>query len=123
MSEHSIIIKIKQKTQSKQKILLSVCFWGYCKECCEKPAFTEKKIPDSLKHSDVVPVFKKLDPSGKKNFRPVSLLPLFSKVFEKIMFDKLYEYAETFLSYFVVFVKLTQRSAYFSDFFRNDRKS
>ena len=45
-----------------------------------------------------MPVFKKLDPTDKTNFRPVSVLPLLSKVFEKIMYDQLYEYAETFLN-------------------------
>ena len=32
------------------------------------------------------------------NFRLVSVLPLLSKVFEKIMYYQLYEYAETFLN-------------------------
>ena len=45
-----------------------------------------------------MPVFKKLDPTYKTDFRPVSLLPLLSKVFEKIMYDQLYEDAETFLN-------------------------
>ena len=55
-------------------------------------------FPENLKLSDIVPVFKKLDPTDKTNFRPVSVLPLLSKVFEKIMYDQLYEYAETFLN-------------------------
>ena len=71
-----------------------------------------------------MPVFKKLDPNGKTNFRTVSLLPLLSKVFEKIMYDKLNEYMSTLLyGYFMVFVKLTQLRMHFSDFFRNGRKS
>ena len=45
-----------------------------------------------------MPVFKKLDPADKTNFRPVSVLPLLSKVFEKIMYDQLYEYAGAFLN-------------------------
>ena len=55
-------------------------------------------FPENLKLSDIVPVFKKLDPTDKTSFRPVSVLPLLSKVFEKIMYDQLYEYAETFLN-------------------------
>ena len=65
---------------------------------CINKAFNENKFPDTLKLSDIVPVFKKLDPTDKTNFRPVSVLPLLSKVFEKIMYDQLYEYAETFLN-------------------------
>ena len=65
---------------------------------CINKAFNENKIPDTLKLSDIVSVFKKLDPTDKANFRPVSVLPLLSKVFEKIMYDQLHEYAETFLN-------------------------
>ena len=62
---------------------------------CINKAFNENKFPDTLKLSGIVPVFKKLDPTDKTNFRPVSVLPLLSKVFEKNMYDQLYEYAET----------------------------
>ena len=61
---------------------------------CISKAFNENKFPDTLKLSDIV--FKKLDPTDKTNLRPVSLLPLLSKVFEKYMYGQLYEYAETF---------------------------
>ena len=65
---------------------------------CINKAFSENKFPDTLKLSNIVPVFKKHDPIYKVNFRPVSVLPVLSKVFEKIMYDQLYEYAETFLN-------------------------
>ena len=39
-----------------------------------------------------------MDPTDKANYRPVSILPLVSKVFEKIMYDQLYEYIEHFLN-------------------------
>ena len=55
-------------------------------------------MPDTQKLSDIVPVFKKLDPTDETNFRPVSLLPLLSKGFKKTMYDQLYEYADTFLN-------------------------
>ena len=35
---------------------------------CIHKAFTEKKFPDTLKLSDIVLVFKKLDPTDKTNF-------------------------------------------------------
>ena len=65
---------------------------------CINKAIRNNKFPDSLKLSDITPVFKKLDPSDKANYRPVSVLPLLSKVFEKIIYDQLYEYLENFLS-------------------------
>ena len=43
-------------------------------------------------------MYKKLDPTNKANYRPVSVLLVLSKVFEKIIFDQLYEYLENFLS-------------------------
>ena len=75
-----------------------------CENCffdltnCINEAIRNNKFPDSLKLSDITPVFKKLDPSDKANYRPVSVLPLLSKVFEKIIYDQLYVYLENFLS-------------------------
>ena len=43
-------------------------------------------------------MYKKTDPSDKVSYRPVSVLSLLSKVFEKIFYDQLYEYKEKFLS-------------------------
>ena len=40
-------------------------------------------FPDNL--ADITPVFKKKNPSHKVNYRPVSVLPSISKVFEKLM--------------------------------------
>ena len=42
-------------------------------------------FPDSLKLADITPAFKNKDPLNKTNYRPVSVLPIVSKLFEKIM--------------------------------------
>ena len=39
-----------------------------------------------------IPVHKKNDKQLVKNYRPISLLPIFAKIFEKIIFDKLYNF-------------------------------
>ena len=57
-----------------------------------------KKLLDTLKLSGIIPVFDKLNHSSKASYRTVSILPLVSTKFEKIMYDKLYEYIENFLS-------------------------
>ena len=49
-------------------------------------------FPDKLKIAKVVPVFKKENPHMTGNYRPISLLPVISKVFEKIVFSQLYKY-------------------------------
>ena len=48
--------------------------------------------PDRLKIAKVIPLFKKGDQHILDNYRPISLLPVISKVFEKIVFDQLYQY-------------------------------
>ena len=45
-----------------------------------------------------MPVHKKKDPADKTNYRPVSILPLLSKVLEKVMYIQLCHYMENFLN-------------------------
>lgn len=51
-------------------------------------------FPDLLKIASVIPVFKKGDPDDINNYRPISLLPIISKIFEKIMKTQITEYLE-----------------------------
>ena len=65
---------------------------------CVNEAILSGKFPDSLKLSNIVPVYKKKDPTDKCNYMTVSILPLLSKVFEKIMNDQLYIYMNNVLN-------------------------
>ena len=49
-------------------------------------------FPDSWKEALITALFKKLDPSIVKNYRPISLLNTISKIYEKAVFDKVYPY-------------------------------
>ena len=49
-------------------------------------------FPDRLKIANIIPWYKKEDPHKLDNFRPISLLPAFSNIFEKAAFIQLYEY-------------------------------
>ena len=40
-------------------------------------------FPDKLKVADVTLIFKKDDPQKSNNYRPISVLPVVSKVFER----------------------------------------
>ena len=57
--------------------------------------FTTNIFPDQLKIAKVIPLYKKEDPSLLSNYRPVSILPALSKVFEKLIHTKLYNYFES----------------------------
>ena len=46
-------------------------------------------MKDELKLANVIPIFKKGDRSNCENYRPISILPTFSKIFEKIIFDQI----------------------------------
>jgi hypothetical protein len=47
---------------------------------------------DFLKEAQVVPLHKKNDPLDKKNYRPVSILPTISKIYEMVLSDQLVEF-------------------------------
>ena len=49
-------------------------------------------FPKAWKCANVVPVHKKNEKNVKSNFRPNSLLPIFGKVLEKLMYDSLYSH-------------------------------
>ena len=55
-------------------------------------SLTEGVFPSLWKQANVCPVFKKGSKSDKTNYRPISLLSNMSKVFEKIVYKRLYEY-------------------------------
>ena len=48
--------------------------------------------------ANVTPVFKKEGPLDKSNYRPVSILPLLLKVYERVIYDQLSEYSNKFLN-------------------------
>ena len=56
-------------------------------------------FPEVWKKANIVPVHKKNEKNMKTNYRPISHLPIFGKVLEKLIFDSLYSHltAESFL--------------------------
>jgi len=51
-------------------------------------------VPDKLNIAMVIPVFKKGDHSQPSNYHPISLLSIFDKLLEKLMFNRLISYLE-----------------------------
>ena len=63
-------------------------------------SINSSKFPLSVKLVNITPVFKSESRNHKNNYRPVSILPLISKVFEKIINKQLSIYFEEILSKF-----------------------
>ena len=67
---------------------------------CEKLAsifndcLKENKFPNLMKIAEISPVFKKLDNTSKDNYRPISTLSNFTKLFESILFTQLNRYMQ-----------------------------
>ena len=51
-------------------------------------------VPDELKVARVVPIHKSGDATSCNNYRPISVLPVFSKIFESIIHKRLYNFLE-----------------------------
>ena len=95
----SIINKLKNKNSSgkdeiSNKLLKSI------KDEIAKPltiiinqSLKTGVFPDALlKIAKVKPLYKKGDNFCLNNYRPISLLPIISKIFERVMFTQLYSY-------------------------------
>ena len=53
------------------------------------------KFLEKLKKANVVPVHKKEDKMLVKNYRPASLLPIFGKMFERVIYNSLFNYFQS----------------------------
>ena len=56
------------------------------------------KFPVSLKTADITPIHKEKEKTFKKNYRPVSILPILSKLYEGNMSEEILSYVEQYLS-------------------------
>ena len=52
-------------------------------------------FPEKWKNANVVPFHEKNEKNLKENYRPISLLPILSKILEKLIFDMLYQHLES----------------------------
>ena len=59
------------------------------KNCIETGVF-----PYIWKKSNIIPVYKRGDEQIINNYRPISLLPICGKIFEKILFNSIYKFLE-----------------------------
>ena len=52
--------------------------------------FDMSKFPNALQYAELCPIFKKGSIIDVRNYRPVSILPSVSKIFEREMVNQLY---------------------------------
>ena len=51
-------------------------------------------VPDSMKLDKIIPLLKKGCPLSASNYRPISLLSVFSKIIEKVTYERAYKFLE-----------------------------
>ena len=49
-------------------------------------------FPKSLKRAKIFAIFKNKDKLDVANYRPISILPVISKVYEKVFYNRLHDY-------------------------------
>ena len=62
--------------------------------CIFKSCINTEIFPNERKIAKVTPLFKKGSKRELGNYRPISVLPLVSKIFEKIIYRQLYDYLQ-----------------------------
>ena len=81
-----IPVVVVKSCEPEISYILAELFNKFLKDCC---------FPDCWKVSSVVPVFENVgERSTAKNYRPVSLLSVVSKVFEKLVINKIVDHLE-----------------------------
>ena len=78
---------------------ISIRMMKLCDESLLKPLFISFKnsldlfyYPDIWKKSNIIPAHKMNDKQLVNNCGPISLLPIFGKIFEKILFNRFYDF-------------------------------
>ena len=74
------MLKISDESTCKP---LDIIIWS----CLENGEF-----PSQWKQPNIVPVFKKNNKKELKNYRPISLLPVSSKIFERLLYDSMFKF-------------------------------
>ena len=65
---------------------------------CFNNSLKAETFPSELKLAEIVPVHKKESTTDKSNFRPISLLPAISKIYERLVYKQLTSFIESKLS-------------------------
>ena len=72
--------------------IFSNLIYYYFNHCIDKGEFS-----NDLKHADIVLIHKKNNICEKENYRPVNILSNLAKIYEKLMYNQLYECSDNIL--------------------------
>ena len=93
------IIKNVNPNKAHDLDMISICMIKICGISIYKPleiifqnCLRSGKFPSEWKKANVVSTFKKGDKQCIKNYRPVSLLPVCGKVFERLLYNKMFSF-------------------------------
>ena len=78
-----IPVKVIKKTSEIISPILALYFNYYMKAGI---------FPKELKIGNITPIYKKGNEQLLENYRPISTLPIFGKIFEKVIYSRLYSY-------------------------------
>ena len=59
-------------------------------------SITNGAVPDKMKLARVIPVFKCNDQTQLSNYRPISVLPAFSKILERVIYNRMVHYLDNY---------------------------
>ena len=77
--------------------MLKICGYSVCGpvqvfRIIYKSCLDRGKFPQEWKKGNVVPVHKKNDKQLVKNYRRISLLPICGKMFERVLYNSLFDF-------------------------------
>ena len=115
-TEKEIITLIKELNISKPttfntipaKVILEICniFAPYI-----ATSYKNSILNVQTETSEITPVYKQFERILKDNYRPVSILPIISKIFERNMYTQINTYMEKYFSMFFIVVSARGYSA------------
>ena len=95
------IISTLKNSYSKGHDNLSVNTIKNCSDQVARPlsmifnkSFEYGVVPNNLKIAKIIPVFKSDDKKLVSNYRPISVLPAFSKILERLMYNRLLHFID-----------------------------
>ena len=99
------IVKVLAKMSPKKSVDINGMSVNVLKKCRNElsgvlsvlfsRSLKEGFVPDQMKKSRIVPIFKKNDPTDCSNYRGITMIECVGKVLEKIVAKRLYHYMES----------------------------